>query len=126
MKRLAVAAALVAALALPSLALAGGPPAGKYTTRITTPPELKGTWAISFASGGKYTIRQNGTVVVRGHYLAVAPQIEFGKETGSKACPAVGYYDWKRRGKALTFHKLSDPKCAGRAFVLGHPFTLAV
>jgi hypothetical protein len=99
MRRLAFLWALLAALALPSLALAGGPPAGKYTTKILTPPPLKGTWAISFARGGRYTIRQNGAVVVRGTYLSVAPQIEFSKESGSK--------------------------CVGRAYVLGHRFTLA-
>ena len=125
MKRLAFISALLVALALPSLALAGGPPAGRYATKIATPAPLKGTWAISFANGGKYTISQNGAVVVRGHYLSVAPQIEFSKETGPKACPAAGYYNWKRSGKALTFHRLSDPQCAGRSLVLAHRFTLS-
>jgi hypothetical protein len=126
MKRVGVIASVVAAMALPlpSLALADGPPAGKYTARITTPPELKGTWALSFAKAGTYTITQAGKVVVRGHDLSIGPQMQFYKETGSKACKAIGFYDWKRAGKTLTFAKLSDPKCAGRAFVLAHSFKL--
>jgi hypothetical protein len=124
MKRLAAIAAAAAALALalPSLALAGGPPAGKYSAKITTPPELKGTWLLSFAKSGTYTITQAGKVVVRGHDFAVGPQVKFSQETGSKACPSIGYYNFKRTGKTLTFAKLSDPKCAGRAFVLSHSF----
>jgi hypothetical protein len=113
------------ALALPSLALAGGPPAGTYSAKITTPPELKGTWVLSFAKGGTYTISQAGKVVVRGHDFAVGAQVKLSQETGSKACTSVGYYNFKRSGKTLTFAKLSDPKCAGRAFVLSHSFKLA-
>ena len=127
MKRLAAiaSAGVSLALALPSLALADGPPAGKYSAKITTPPELKGTWVLSFAKSGTYTITQAGKVVVRGHDLSVGPQMQMYKETGSKACPSTGYYNFKRTGKTLTFAKLSDPKCAGRAFVLSHAFTFA-
>jgi hypothetical protein len=126
MKRLAVIASLIAALplALPSFALAGGPPAGTYAAKIATPAALKGTWALSFAKAGTYTISLSGKVVVRGHDLSVGPQMKFYGESGSKACPSAGYYDWKRAGKALTFRKISDPKCAGRAFVLAHSFKL--
>lgn len=65
-------------------------------------------------------------------YIAVArpgrrygSQVKFSQETGSKACPSTGYYNFKRSGKTLTFAKLSDPKCAGRAFVLSHSFKFA-
>ena len=51
--------------------------------------------------------------------------MKFSQETGSKACPSTGYYNFKRSGKTLTFAKLSDPKCAGRAFVLSHSFKFA-
>jgi hypothetical protein len=111
------------ALALPSAALASGPPAGTYTARITAPAPLKGTWALTFAKG-TYTIAQAGKVVVRGRDLAVGSQIKMYGETGSKACLSAGYYTFKRTGKALTFSKLSDPRCAGRALVLSHSFKL--
>jgi hypothetical protein len=124
MKRLALIASLIAALAVPSLALADGPPAGKYTAKITTPAVLKGTWMLTFVKSGSYTISQNGKVVVRGHDLSVGPQMQMYKETGSKACKSIGFYNFKRTGKTLTFMKLSDPGCAGRALVLAHSFKL--
>jgi len=125
-KPLAVGVSVVAALALalPSLAFASGPRAGKYTAKITTPAEFRGTWALTFAKSGTYTISQAGKVVVRGHDFSVGPQMKMFKETGSKACTSIGYYDFKRGGKTLTFKKLSDSGCAGRAYVLSHVFKL--
>jgi hypothetical protein len=129
MKRRALIASLVAAatLALPALALAqDGPPPGTYKTKIATPPPAKGVWAISFVkgNGGTYAISHAGKIIARGHFLSIGPEIQLYKETGSKACKVTGYYNWKRTGKTLTFSTLSDPKCAARAYVLGHKFTL--
>jgi hypothetical protein len=125
MKRLGILAALLAALALPSLApAADGPPPGKYTAKITTPAALKGTWTLSFSKNGTYTIARNGKIVVRGHDLSIAPQMQFSKETGPLACKSLGFYNFKRTGKTLTFEQLSDKKCAGRELVLSHRFTL--
>jgi hypothetical protein len=123
MTRIAVLASLVVALALPSLALAATPPAGKWTTKIATPPELKGTWVLSFTRSATYTITLNGKVAIRGHGGGGA-QFLFSRETGPLACPGSGAYTWKRTGKTLTFTKASD-KCAGRAYILSHRFTLA-
>jgi hypothetical protein len=125
MKPLALIASLIASLAVPSLALADGPPAGKYTAKITTPAVLKGTWTLTFVKSGSYTIAQGGKIVVRGHDLSIGPQMQMYKETGSKACKSIGFYNFKRTGKTLTFTKLSDPGCAGRALVLSHSFKLA-
>ena len=122
MTRLAILASLAVALVLPSLALASAPPAGTYTTKIATPPELKGTWALTFTKQATYTITLNGKLAIRGHSAGGA-KLLFTKETGPKACPTVGKYTWKRTGKTLTFTKLSDP-CVGREFVLGHVFTV--
>ena len=126
MKRQGLIASLVfaTALALPALALGDGPPAGKYSAKITTPAALKGTWTLTFVKSGTYTISQAGKVVVRGHDLSIGPQMQMYKETGPKACKAIGFYNFKRSGKTLTFSKLSDPSCAGRVFVLSHRFKL--
>ena len=122
MKRLTVGALVIAALALPSIVFAGrNLPLGKYTTNVKSPARLKGTWVLNFAQGGKYTIKDNGAVVVRGHFTSTS-RIYFSNETGPAACPQFGVYAWKRTGKALTFTKISDP-CVGRAAVLGHSFT---
>jgi hypothetical protein len=112
---------MIAALALPSVAFAGALPLGKYKTNVKTPARLKGTWVLDFLKGGKYTIADNGAVVVRGHFTSTS-RIYLSNETGPAACSQFGAYAWKRAGKTLRFTKLSD-SCAGRASVLGHIFT---
>jgi hypothetical protein len=123
MRRLAAVASMIALLALPSVALAAGLPPGKYTAKVTTPANLKGTWVLNFARGGTYTIADNGAVVVRGHFTSTS-MIYLSGEKGPAACPQFGVYRWKRSGKTLRFTKVSDP-CAGRVAVLHNPFTAA-
>jgi hypothetical protein len=121
MRRIAVVCSVVAMLALPAGALAGNLPLGKYKTNVKAPARLKGTWVLNFAKNGKYTITDNGAVVVRGHFTSTS-RIYFSNETGPAACSQFGVYSWKRAGKTLTLAKVSD-HCVGRAAVLGHPFT---
>jgi len=122
MKRLAVAASMIAALTLPSFVLAGRDlPLGKYTTNVKAPARLKGVWVLNFAKGGTYTITNNGAVVVRGRFTSTS-RIYFSNETGPAACPQFGVYAWKRAGKTITFTKISD-SCIGREVVLALPFT---
>jgi|SRR5664279_1332016 len=120
MKRLTVLLAIAAALALPAAALAGSLPLGKYSATVKAPAALKGTWVLTFGKAGKYTIAENGAVVVRGHFTSTT-RVYLSGETGPRACPQFGVYAWKRKGKTLTFKKVSDP-CAGRAIVLGYAF----
>jgi hypothetical protein len=124
MKRLAVGVLMIAALvlAVPSVVLAGRDlPLGKYTRTVTTPARLKGVWVLDFLKGGKYTIADNGAVVVRGHFQSTT-RLYLSGETGPAACPQFGVYTWKRAGKTLTLTKVSD-SCAGRAAVLSRRFT---
>jgi hypothetical protein len=125
MKRLALVASVLALLALPSFALAGASLPGTYTTKITTPPEFKGTWALTFAKAGTYTITERGKVVVRGRYVSLGSQITFSKETGPLACTKLGDYTWKRAGTKLAFTRESDA-CVGRRYVLEHPLVVKV
>ena len=124
MKQLAVAASVVAALALSSVALAGGTLAGKYTTMIKSPAEFKGTWVLNLATGGTYTVADNGQLLVRGKYSATGSKITFGHETGNGACAKSGTYSWKKTGKTLKFTRVSDSAvCSGRSGILAHTFT---
>jgi hypothetical protein len=124
MKHLAVAASVVAALALSSVALAGGTLAGKYTTTIKSPTQLKGTWVINLAKGGTYTIMDNGQLLVRGKYSTTRSKITFGHETGNGACAKSGTYTWKKTARTLKFTRVHDsPLCSGRSQVLAHTFT---
>src|SRR6266508_5815557 len=124
MKQLAIAASVVAALALSSVALAGGTLAGKYQTTIKSPAQLKGTWALNLTKGGTYTIVDNGQLLVRGKYSTTGSKITFGHETGSGACAKSGTYTWSKTGKTLKFRRVHDsPLCSGRSAVLAHTFT---
>jgi hypothetical protein len=124
LKRIALATSIIAALALSSVAFAGGTLAGKYTTKITSPPEFAGTWVMNFAQGGTYTVADNGHILVRGKYSTTGSKLTLGHETGDGACAKSGTYTWKRSGKTLQFKRLSDPAaCAGRRGVLAHTFT---
>jgi hypothetical protein len=123
-KHLAVAASLVAALALSSVALAGGTLAGKYTTTIKSPAKFKGTWVLNLAKGGTYTVVDNGQILIRGKYSATGSKITFGHETGSGACAKPGTYTWSKTGKTLRFTRVREsPLCSGRSGVLAHTFT---
>jgi hypothetical protein len=125
MKRFAIpAASFVAMLALSTVALASGTLAGKYTATITSPAQLKGTWVLSLAKGGTYTVVDNGQLLIRGKFAATGSKITFGHETGSGACAKTGTYTWKKRGTTLRFTRVTEsPLCDGRSAVLAHTFT---
>ena len=122
-QRVAPAVAVLAALALPSLALAGPTLTGTYTTKIGAPAELKGSWSLTFAKGGGYTVARAGQIVIRGKYSTSGSKITFSHETGPLACPKTGTYTWRRSGNTLGFARRSDAACTGRAGVLAHGFT---
>jgi hypothetical protein len=123
MKRIALAAFVLAVLALPSLAIAGGTITGKYMTKITSPPEFKGTWVLTFAKGGSYTVTEDGHIVVRGRYSTTGSKITLSHETGPLSCTKAGTYTWRQSGNTLRFMRRSDAVCTGRAGVLAHTFT---
>jgi hypothetical protein len=136
MRRLALVAMPLVALASISVALAGGSTlAGRYKTTLTSPPEAKGTWVLIFAEPsssqthgqlqrGRYTVIAFGHTFVRGTYATTGSRITFGHETGEGACAKPGTYTWKKAGKTLKFVRVSDaPICSGRSGVLAQPFT---
>ena len=105
-------------------AQASGTLVGTFTTTIKTPAELKGTWVLTFAKGGTYTVAGNGHLVVRGKYSTTGSKIAFGHETGDGACAKSGTYTWKKAGKTLKFTRVSDsPLCSGRIRVLAQTLT---
>jgi hypothetical protein len=119
----ALLVAAAAALAMSSVALAGGGLSGTYTTTVKSPAQLKGKWAITFAKGGTYTVAVNGQAVARGRYASTATTITLDRERGS-GCTGAGTYSWKKSGRTLTFtRKRESPSCQARALVLGHLFT---
>ena len=103
---------------------AGGTLAGKYRTAIKSPAEFKGSWVLTLARGGTYTVVHNGQILVRGRYSATRSKITFGHETGNGACAKSCTYTWKKTARTLKFARVSDsPLCSGRSGVLAHTFT---
>jgi len=124
-KRLAIAVALIAALMLPCATLAGSPALpGKYTVKVSSPAQLKGTWTLTFTKA-TYTVSRNAAVVVRGSYTVAGAKVTLSRESGPLACAGAGKYSWKRVGKQLTLKKLSDTaRCSGRSLILARAFKI--
>ena len=127
MRRLTLVLTVAIAVALPASALAGGALPGRYTTKITKAGQFKGTWTLTFAKAGTYTVALKGAVLVKGKYTISGAKVTLGHETGPASCSPPGKYSWKRTGKALKLTKVSDSPsaCQGRIFVLAHAFTQA-
>ena len=124
MKPIALAAAVLATLALSATALASSALVGKYSTKVAAPAQLKGTWILTFAKGGTYTVADNGQVVVRGKYTAAGSTVTMGHETGPASCTSTGKYIWTRSGKTLKLkHATGSAPCVGRDLILSHTFT---
>lgn len=122
-RRSALVVVVLAALALSSTALAAGGLSGTYATTVKSPAQLKGKWAITFASGGSYRVAVNGETVARGRYTSTARTVTLSRERGS-GCMGAGTYAWKRSGTYLTFtRKRESASCQARALVLSHRFT---
>ena len=127
MKRITIAVALVAALALSAVAIAKTAAlSGTYQTKITGTGAntlsggLDGTWTLTFKAG-KYTAKMNGTVKGSGKFTISGSTISFGP--GGGGCTTTGKYKFKLAGTTLTFTKISDgAACIGREGVLAHKF----
>lgn len=117
-----VAALIVAAPA----AAAGRPLHGTFTTVIKNAPDaqLDGAWQVALLANGGYTIKRNGTVLIRGRDTETATTISFGHESGPAACTgALGAatYGWSVRAGLLHLTTVREG-CLGRHVVLTtHP-----
>ena len=122
--RFMLAAAVVGALVVSSVALAaGGLSGGTYQTNIKSPAQLKGRWALTLGKGGAYTVALDGQPIARGSYSTTATTITFTRERGS-GCTGAGTYAWKKSGKIVTFaRKRESSTCEARGIVLAHRFT---
>ena len=120
MVTVAVAAALALAPAVLGAAGLTGTYSGKLATKVAKNATLNGTWKLTFAAGGKYTIARNGVSLIHGTAaFASGGKITFGHESGPAACPASepGSYRYAVNGKTLSFSLVKDT-CTGRLAVL--------
>ncbi len=115
-------AAVAAAIAVSSVALAAGGVAGTYAATIKNSNHLNGKWVLGL-KGGTYTVAQNGNTLARGKYSATATTITFAREPAS-GCAGSGTYAWKKSGKTIAFVRMREhPSCQARAEILDRRFT---
>jgi hypothetical protein len=111
---LALASAGAAAAALPLLT-------GTFTRKITgKAPPFNGTWALQLKTKGKFEMRRNGVVVVRGLGAATRGKLALTDQSGAYACRGaerVGAYTYTFKGKTLRLKAVLDP-CSGRKTIL--------
>jgi len=124
MRHLVVIAVLIGTCAVSSVAFASSGVAGKYRTTVSKPSELKGTWVLSLARSGAYTVALRGQgVIAKGKYSATAKTITFGRESGG-GCKGTGVYAWTKSGKTIKFTRKREARsCQARALILSHRFT---
>jgi hypothetical protein len=117
---LALVSTGAAAAALPVLT-------GTFTRKITgKAPPVNGVWALRLKANGKFEMRRNGVVVVRGLGAATRGKLALTDQSGTYACRGaerVGAYTYKFKRKTLTLKAVLDP-CSGRKTILtSGPFT---
>jgi hypothetical protein len=128
MKRFALAASVVAALCLCSVALAASTLSGTYKTKVTSTAlggELKGTWTLKL-KGGVFTAATGGAVRAQGKYSVKGSKVTFRGTPGQGACTSPGVYKFKLTGAKLKFTRVSGSRtgaCQPRAIILAGSFT---
>jgi hypothetical protein len=122
MKKLVLAAAMVATLALCSVAAAASL-SGTFKRKISHVTAfsgaLNGTWTISL-SGGKYKVAENGAVLLNGKYSVSGNKITIGGGGSGDFCRVKGLYSFTLSGSDLYFKRIKDQTkaCRGRVDVL--------
>jgi hypothetical protein len=102
-------------------ALAAQGLSGTYSTKITAPAMIKGTWSVNFHNG-KTKISRNGQPRTAGAYTISGSTITFNKPTKKSGCHKPGKYSFSVTGNQLKFTKISDP-CFPRNKILARTFT---
>ena len=135
MKRFAVTASIVAALAWPAVLLAAGSLPGTYTGTVTREPPVSGIWRLTFTSdpsprshakNGSFAFVLHGKAIERGTYSISGDHIAFTDDTGTGCNTAGDIYYWHLAGKKLNFAPISSPPCLPRSLLLQHYFTRVV
>lgn len=131
MRRLAVAASVVAALALSSVALGNSTLAGTYRTTITSTAlggALKGAWTVTFKAGA-FSAAKGGIVATHGSYSISGSNVTVRSAPGQGRCTVVSVYRFALSGSKLKFSLLSGSSksltCEARQIVLAGNFTRA-
>jgi hypothetical protein len=120
-KRIVLAATIVACLATAAQAAAPTLYPHVYSTRITgvSPAALNGTWNVSIQRT-VFLVNKGSAAAVAGRVTIAGNKITFRDTGGPLACKgtqAVGTYTWRLVGPKLTLTKVRDT-CGGRPLIL--------
>jgi hypothetical protein len=84
--------------------------------------QMAGTWTVTFTADGRYTVKQNDAGHVSGTYVRKGDEVTLTDASGEFACTKgddpSGVYRVAMAGGAVTFTKVKDASCPGRAAVL--------
>jgi hypothetical protein len=118
MKRFALTASIVAALAWPGLLLAAGSLPGTYTGTVTRMPPVSGMWRLTFtgapkshghSKSGSFAFTLHGKAVEHGVYSISGDNIPFNDDTETGCNEAGDVYYWHLAGRKLIFAPISSP-----------------
>lgn len=119
MKRVLCTGALSLLLAVTAAAAAGASGlSGTYTTTITSPAGLAGTYRITFTPGHwsvRGRISRSGTDTISGHQITIH---------GTGPCRSAGTYRFALGRSTVRFTTISDP-CPRAALITAHTWKRA-
>ena len=123
MHRLIRAAAIASAVAVIPVALAAAAagPSGTYTATLTKPASQKGTWRLTFSSGGRFTVRTPAGKSNHGTDMVSGSKITF---QGGGQCKSAGSYKFTLTSTSVTFKKIKDP-CPRATVLTAHAWKKA-
>ena len=134
--------AVVLGLVIGCIPVAGAevPLTGTYSSTLTADDvkgvtvvrgdQLVGKWTLVFNSDGTYEVRLNDVTHVKGTFTLKDDELTLTDKTGDFACVEgdnpQGVYKITRSALMLTFEKVKDETCPGRASAMTlKPFTSA-
>ncbi len=125
MKKLASAAAILAAAIPVGSAAAGSPGLSPHVYQVKiaggNPAVLNGTWRLAIDKPG-FSLTKNGAAAVVGTVQLTGNRVTFRDGAGPLACRGSqrsGTYTWRVTGRRLTLGRVHDT-CVGRRIVLAH------
>jgi hypothetical protein len=90
--------------------------------KIVNGLQLVGTWTLVFKENGTFEVKLNGVPHVKGTFTLTADELTLTDKTGDFACvegkDPQGVYKITRAAGTLTFDKVKDDACPGRAMAL--------
>ena len=90
--------------------------------KVVNGRQLVGTWTLVFKGDGTFEVKMNDVSHVKGTFTLAGDELTLSDKTGDFACvegnAPQGVYKITRAAETLTFEKVKDETCPGRAMAL--------